>query len=253
MNLKQETVTFFRAYPDAISPMRAEKSALGTMPTMAYRHCEPMRTASSFGWYFFPPVDIQLKWDGSDTFVRQGRRWQPLTQQYLPGFEDYWNSHAPSDLKGLVPPYISRLPIRGVIQIWTGFFCKTKPGWSVLIKPPVNIHGSNFYSAFEGIVESDHFGPFPLFMNIQLHATNVPIELIKLSPLLQLQPLRRDSYSEEAHLAVEKVGLAIDNESEAGLSKLDWKGYRNAIRVEDASAPPEFGRYTRDTRIRSKK
>ena len=43
----QPTLRFHRVYPAAIAPMRADKAALGLMPTMAYRHCEAMRMASS--------------------------------------------------------------------------------------------------------------------------------------------------------------------------------------------------------------
>ena len=54
------TIKFHRIYPAAIPPMRADKSALGLMPTMAYRHCEAMRMASSFGWYAFPAEEVRL-------------------------------------------------------------------------------------------------------------------------------------------------------------------------------------------------
>ena len=53
------TVKFHRVYPAAVPIMRADKAALGLMPTMAYRHCEPMRTASSFGWYAFPAEEVK--------------------------------------------------------------------------------------------------------------------------------------------------------------------------------------------------
>src|SRR5215204_786866 len=114
------TVTFHKVYPAAISPMRADKAALGTMPTMAFRHCEPMRTASSFGWYIFPPEDISLKWNGADVLHLEEGEWRPLSQAYLPGFNEYWDERVPDDIKGLTPPYLSVLPIRGFVQIWSG-------------------------------------------------------------------------------------------------------------------------------------
>ena len=124
------TVTFHRVYPAAISPMRADKSALGLMSTLAFRHCEPMRMASSFGWYAFAAEAVSLRWNGSDTFVKEDGSWQPLEHCGLPGFGDYWNQHAPPELADLAPPFLTRLQLPGLVQIWTGLLCSTAPGWS---------------------------------------------------------------------------------------------------------------------------
>ena len=97
------------------------------------------------------------------------------------------------------PAFLSRLQLPGLVQIWTGLLCSTAPGWSVLVRPPSNMRGSFLYSAYEGIIETDSFRPCPLFMNIQLLATDVDIQLPKLVPLLQVQPLLRETYSENTH------------------------------------------------------
>ena len=39
-------VTFHRLIPNARLPQRADRSAAGTLPTRAYRYCEPATTAS---------------------------------------------------------------------------------------------------------------------------------------------------------------------------------------------------------------
>lgn len=248
----EPTVTFYRAYLNAIPPMRAEKSALGTMPTMAYRHCEPMRTASAFGWYIFPPEDIYLKWNGADVFHLEGGEWKPLSQAYLPGFAEYWDEHAPEELKGLAPPFISRLPMRGFVQIWSGLLCATRADWSVLIRPLANVRGSNLFSGFEGVVEGDRFQPFPLFINIQLLATEVPIEILKVAPLFQVQPLMRATYGDVAHQFAERDGLGMQENGQLAMTPQDWANYRNTIRVEVPDEAPETGKYTAATRKRNK-
>jgi hypothetical protein len=245
-------VTFHRVYPAAIPPMRADKSALGIMPTMAFRHCEPMRTASSFGWYVFPPEDIYLKWNGADVFFRQESEWKPLSQAYLPGFEEYWDANAPEELQGLAPPYLSQLPVRGFVQIWSGLLCGTRADWSLLVRPLANIRGSNMYSCFEGLVESDRFRPFPLFINVQLIATDVAIEIPKMQPLFQVQPLMRATYSDGAHRFAEREGLTQMENGQAAMSDADWAGYRKTIRVEVADEAPEMGHYATATRKRTK-
>lgn len=246
------TLTFYRMYPAAIPPMRADKAALGAMPTMAFRHCEPMRTASAFGWYVFPPEDIVLKWNGADVFCLQDDEWCPLAQACLPGFSEYWDEHAPSEMAGLPPPFLTRLPVPGVVQIWSGLLCSTREDWSVLVRPPVNVRGSRLYAPFEGLVESDRFKPFPLFINIQLIATDVAIELPKLTPLFQVQPLMRGTYGDVAHRYVDREGLGALTDGQPAMSEQDWAGYRKTIRVEIPNETPESGQYTAATRKRNK-
>jgi hypothetical protein len=246
------TIKFHRIYPAAISPMRADKSALGVMPTMAFRHCEPMRLASSFGWYAFPAEEVCLRWNGSDVFVKEDDEWQPLIRSGIPGFAEYWNQHAPPDLADLAPPFLTRLPMPGLVQIWTGLLCSSAPGWSVLVRPPSNMRGSFLYSAHEGIIETDTFRPCPLFMNIQLIATDVDIQLPKLVPLLQVQPLLRETYGENAHSSREIDGLDVQNDGQPAMSQHEWQEYRRTIRVEVEGQPPESGQYAVDARKRSR-
>lgn len=239
------TVTFHRVYPAAIPPMRADKAALGIIPTMAYRHCEPLRTASAFGWYIFPPEEIFFKWNGADVLHLQDGEWVRLTDAPLPGFADHWNEHAPDELRDLAPPFITQLPVPGFVQIWSGLLCSTRADWSVLVRPLANMRGSNFYSCFEGVVESDRFRPFPLFINIQLVATDVVIHIPKTVPLFQVQPLMRATYGDEAHRFEEREGLAA-------MADADWAGYRKTIRVGVADEAPEPAQYTAATRKRTK-
>lgn len=248
----EPTVIFHRVYPAAIPPMRADKAALGIIPSMAFRHCEPVRTASSYGWYIFPPEDIYLKWNGSDVFHLQDGEWHPLSHAYLPGFEEYWNKHAPEELHGLAPRFLSRLQLPGLVQIWSGLLCGAREDWSILVRPVVNMRGSYLYSCYEGLVEADRFKPFPLFMNIQLVATDVVIEIPKMVPFFQVQPLLRETYGNGAHKYSDIEGLEPAEDGRPRMSELDWAGYRNTIRVESSDAPPESGRYTAATRKRTK-
>ena len=43
-------IQFHRIIPSARPPQRADKSAMGTLPTRAFRFCEPVVTASGFGY-----------------------------------------------------------------------------------------------------------------------------------------------------------------------------------------------------------
>src|SRR3954464_11204199 len=57
---------FYRLIPGAPDPRRADGSAEGTLPVNAYRYCEPVASASGFGWYLYPPLNFSLMLRGSE-------------------------------------------------------------------------------------------------------------------------------------------------------------------------------------------
>jgi hypothetical protein len=191
-------VTFYGAIPGMRAPIRADAAVLGTIPARAFQYCEALRTASSFGWYVFPPIDFTLEWDGSQILwtYRGARAWYPLTSAQFPGFQAQFDRHAPRRLRGFAPPFLSAVPEPGIVQLWTGLFVESAPDWSLLIRPPANLPRSLGFDLYEGIVESDRwFGP--LFTNLRLIKTDVPIHFSCETPLLQVQPLQRSTYAEE--------------------------------------------------------
>ena len=177
--------------------MRADKAALGTLPTAAFQYCEPVRTASAFGWYIFPPLDLRLMWDGIDIFHAVDGEWCQLSSMTLnEEFVEYWDEHAPDDLKGHSPPFLTPVFVPGILQIWSGLLVSTAEDWSVIIGPPSNLPQSRNFSCFEGVVETDLFKPCPLFVNIRLLTSGREILIPRTKPLFQVRPVRRECYSE---------------------------------------------------------
>lgn len=246
-------VTFHKISPGAISPMHADKSALGSMPAAAHQFCEALRAASSFGWYIFPPRDIRLRWDGAQTFFDAGDEWLPLTSVVDPELSSYWDKHCPEDMKEGAPPYLSALFVPGVVQIWSGLLVSTAPDWSVLVRPLANLAQSRAYACYEGIVEADWFKPTPLFINIRLTATDTVIEIPRGRPLFQLQPVYRASYTTAMSRFVEHEGLQPRDGDSGGMSLDDWAGLRSTIRSVSSSRPHDVGRYGADVRKRAKR
>ena len=191
-------VTFYTAIPGCRTPMRADPSALGTLPARGFQYCEALRAASSFGWYVFPPIDFTLQWDGSEVIwtYRGARAWYPLTSAQFPGYSKVFDKLAPQYLRGCAPPFLTAVPEPGSIQVWTGWFVESAEDWSILIRPPANLPRSFAFDQYEGIIETDRwFGP--LFTNIRLVKTDVPIHFSTETPLVQVQPLHRTTYAEE--------------------------------------------------------
>jgi hypothetical protein len=193
--LEQPVLTFYRAIPGARTPIRADPSALGIVPTRAFQYCEALRAASAYGWYVFPPIDFSVQWDGSQvTWTYRGAKsWFPLQTAQFPGYAAHFDRVAPKRLRGMSPPFLTFVRELSVIQVWTGMFVETAEDWSALVRPPANYPRHHGYDLYEGIVETDRwFGP--LFTNIRLIRTDVPIDFSTETPLVQVQPLQRRSY-----------------------------------------------------------
>jgi hypothetical protein len=238
------TVVFYGAVPGIRAPMRADASALGTMPARAFQYCEALRAASSFGWYVFPPIDFRLQWDGSQTIwtYRGAKAWYPLTSAQFPGFHAEFDRRAPKRLRGFSPPFLTAVAEPGVVQLWTGLFVETAADWSILVRPPANVPRSGGFDLYEGIVESDRwFGP--LFTNLRLIKTDVPIAFSTDVPLLQVQPLHRSTYASEASSHFELVRSMSEFSTEV------WSRYEENM-VRPNLEPRPAGNYAAEARRR---
>ena len=237
-------VTFYGAVPGCRAPMRADASVLGTLPARGFQYCEALRAASSFGWYVFPPIDFTLHWDGSQIIwtYRGAKAWYPLTSAQFPGFSALFDRSAPKHLRGFAPPFLTAVPEPGIVQMWTGLFVESAEDWSILVRPPANLPRNLAYDLYEGIVESDRwFGP--LFTNLRLIKTDVPIEFNTETPLLQVQPLHRSTYAADISSRFGLVGGLKDFPAEA------WSRYEETMVKPNLSARP-VGAYAAEVRKR---
>lgn len=239
-------ISFYRAVPGTHAPMRADRGALGVLPTSAFQYCEAVTSASAFGWYIFAPTSFHLQWDGTEVlWTHEGAdSWFPLTSCHFPRFAEHFDEHAPAEIKGYAPPFLTRVFAPGVVQIWSGLFVRTAPDWSLLIRPPANLPRSQCYEPFEGIIETDRrLGP--LFTNIRLTATDRPIEFGPDRPLFQVQPLRRETYAERYLRSFS----FIDDLSR--LTPGDWDAYRETVVLPNEGRYRPVGRYAASVRKRA--
>ena len=224
--------------------MRADASVLGTLPTRGFQYCEALRSASSFGWYVFPPIDFTLQWDGSQVIwtYRGAKGWYPLTSAQFPGYAAMFDRIAPARLRGFAPPFLTAVPEPGGIQVWTGLFIESAEDWSVLVRTPANLPRSLSFDQYEGIVETDRwFGP--LFTNLRLVKTDVPIHFTTETPLLQVQPLHRRTYAEEVSNGFVVIG------DPASFPARAWDRYEETI-VKPNIEPQPAGAYATTVRRR---
>jgi hypothetical protein len=204
--------------------MRADRSAAGSLPTRAFRYCEPATTASGFGYYIFPPISFSVRWDGHDMlWTWQGvNDWYPLKFAQFPNFRELFDAAAPEEIREYSPPFLGTLQENGLLQMWTGLVVRTAPGISLMVRSPVNVpHGGGF-EFFEGIVETDRwFGP--LITNLRITKTDVPVDFNADSPILQVLPIPRTAYDEQS---LNNYELVPDL---SGLRPEDWDDYYDTV------------------------
>ncbi len=231
-------VRFHRLVQTARPPQRADRAAGGTLPTRAARFCDAAAMASGFGYYVFAPMSLNLLWDGDDIFWSHAGQptWRLVDLEPFPGLPATFDAAAPDDMKGSAPPFLTRMPEPGHVQIWTGLIAQTAPEWSLLIRSVANLPLPGGLVSYEGIVETDRwFGP--LFTNIRLTRTHVPVRLSADLPMLQVQPLPRRLYTDEV------MDNADFTDGFADFGATEWEAYRRSITLPQRDAERPLGTY----------
>jgi hypothetical protein len=240
-------VTFFRMIDQARLPLRADRSAAGSLPTRAFRYCDAVTTATGFGWYLFAPMEFELYFDGNEVFATWDGvgGWFPLSIIQFPDFPARFDQAAPAGVKGFAPPFLGCMQEPGIVQIWSGLTLRTAPGWSALVRPCANLPGNRGFEVFEGIVETDHwFGP--LFMNLRLTRTHSPVRFGKEWPVGMVQLVPQAAYAEETMKAAATV------ESLEAFTAEDWQAYNDTV-VRRCTQPVRTpGAYAVENRKRRK-
>ncbi|MBV9829768.1 MAG: hypothetical protein JO001_29460 [Alphaproteobacteria bacterium] len=210
------------------------------MPVNAYRYCEAIASASAFGWYLYPPLSFSLIWDGAEiAWTYEGAEgWYPLRGAQYPGFLQTFKNLAPDTVADLSPPFLTQGMLPGVVQIWSGYLARTAPGWALLSRGTANIPRTQGYENYEGILESDSWLG-PLFTNIRLTRTNSPVEFHRRRPLVQIQPLSRESYQSPSFDVLEAADMGC----------AEWQRFEATVRP-NTDQYRKLGHYAVDTRKR---
>lgn len=221
----------------------ADPTLGGTIPVRASRHCEPLLAANGFGWYVYPPLNFALLFDGEQFKWRpEGERdWRLLIGgASLPGFAEAFSNAVPWQEGSRVPlRFLSTVREPGLAQIWPALLVRTRPGWGILVRSPVNLPTPG-YQVFEGFIETDwYFGPVPT--NIRMIRVGEPVVFRTTEPLSQIQAIpieavRRGSAGAEFHRGLD------------ALTENDWAAYRSAMAPSERR---EQGSYRRSVKRRT--
>ncbi|WP_367714304.1 DUF6065 family protein (plasmid) [Nitratireductor sp. GISD-1A_MAKvit] len=180
---------FCRLFPDAPDIVKADGSALGTIPARALQYCEGLTAAARQGWYVFPPVSFDLMWTGSEVVFRIGEDdWTILDRYYLAEAVTSYVKIAPEEVHDCYPSFLDLFSEGNIVQIWTGYAIHGQEGICHHVRGPINMPLSGHYQYFEAILDSSWFLS-PLATNIRLTKQDVPISFPTHRPLLQIVPL----------------------------------------------------------------
>jgi hypothetical protein len=243
----EPVLRFYRVVNEARLPQRADRSAAGTLPARAARYCDAVTAAAAFGWYVFAPIFFSLLWDGADVYWTYAgvEHWMKLDAVQFPHLRERFDGVVPENVKGCSPPFLTALPEPGTVQLWTGLIARTAAEWSLLVRAPANVPAAGGFVLYEGIVETDRwFGP--LFTNLRLTRTDVPVRFRADMPLLQVQPLPRAVYSDATLDAVAIVGGL------EGFAAADWSDYHRTIVRPNEQPGRALGQYAVAARRRRK-
>ena len=118
----------WRLHPEGVRICPSEKTLRGDASSGAMRWCGPFTHANAYGFWVFPPVDMDVIWHGGRSFEH---RYESLyTNDDVPLIN---RLHRPNDGYR----YATRKKVdfgtvlELVVSIWTGCVFQTPPGWSL--------------------------------------------------------------------------------------------------------------------------
>ena len=187
----------WRLHPDGCKIAPADRTLRGTANKAATRWCGPFTHANKAGFWLFPPVDIDITWQGGQDF-----EWElhtPYTDvdrhliRFLMDEGDEANPDKWSGAEGRTK-FTWGLVEEGVVQMWTGCIFETPPGWGLHIRSPVNA-GNDAFHVMEAVLETDWL-QYDIWLNLVFHHVGERVELRRESwpPVAQLVPVPRETY-----------------------------------------------------------
>jgi hypothetical protein len=191
----------WRVHPQGAHICPAEKTLRGDASSAAMRWCGPFAHANAYGFWLFPPVDLDVVWHGGSSFEHR--------------FESLYTDDDASVVSRLQQTgdkyrYVPRKKVEfgstleSVVSIWTGCIFQTPPGWGLMIRNPVNVTASTVFRAQEAILETDWL-PYDIWINLLFVQQEKWARMRRNDgwpPLAQLLPVPKAAYDQRWPLSV---------------------------------------------------
>lgn len=221
------TLKVWRVHPHGIKIVPADASLHGEAHPAALKYCGPYTHANKFGFWIFPPADLDIVWRGAGEFEYHILSEWP--DEEISVVRSLVKADDPLEGKLFMESFRGRRKVEcGVVDdnicsVWTGCIFETPPGWALHIRSPINTNLHAPYRIQEGILETDWMR-YDIWINVAVlrQDTVVSLRRDQWPPMAQLVPVRRESYDSQWILSEER----INRESESGNRVyLDWADY----------------------------
>ena len=199
---EQPILKVWRLHPRGVRVAPADPTLGGNAPVSARQYCGPYIHANSAGFYVYSPVDLDLSYDPNRTFPWD---WTFHGDEYTDEDVDIVAA-MPLNHPSFRKEFIKRRPklfLSGddneplhTAQLWTGCIFETAPGWSLLVRSPIN---RNLHAPFriqEAILEAD-WNLYDIWLNLEFIRFGVETQIRRDGePIAHLLPLPRTSYDQ---------------------------------------------------------
>lgn len=187
------SIRIWRLHPEGAQIAPADKSLMGDAPTGALRWCGPFTHANAYGFWVYPPLDIDITWHGGRSFEYEIiHGYSDADYDHMHGLQDPGDSYQYDPREKIDAGTV----FEGIFSIWTGCAFQTPPGWALMIRSVINKPVSPVFKIQEGILETDWLA-YDIWMNLQFVQQNKKVSLRRgnvASPVAQLIPVPRQAY-----------------------------------------------------------
>jgi hypothetical protein len=180
----------------------ADPTLGGQAPLSARRYCGPYIHANGAGFYIYSPIDLDLSLDPDRAFPWEwtihGEGYPDDDVEVANGMQINHPSFRKEFIKRRPKLFLAgddNEPIN-TAQIWTGCIFQTAPGWSLLIRSPINRNLGAPFRIQEAILESD-WNLYDIWLNLEFVKFGVEAQIRREGePIAHLLPLPRQSYEQ---------------------------------------------------------
>lgn len=225
--MKPFSLQVYRLHPQGIRIVPAEKTLMGTANQDALKWCGPFTNANRFGFWVFPPMDIDIIWRGSNIFEHNViNEWNndevPFIRSLVKDNDKEEEKAFPQQFSGRVKVDFGRVE-ENICQMWTGVSFQTPPEWALHIRSPINIGMDAPFRIQEGILETSWLR-YDIWINIAVQRKDTLIQLRRdqWPPLAQLLPVRLESYDQQWTISEEMFNRDSKEADEAYLQWVDY-------------------------------
>jgi hypothetical protein len=196
----EQTLKVWRLHPRGVRIVPADPTLDGKAPLSARQYCGPYIHANGAGFYLHSPIDIDLSLDPDRTFpwiwTIHGDGYTDDEVEIAKTMRLNHPSFKPEFLKRRTKLFLSgddNEPIN-TAQIWTGCIFQTAPGWSLMVRSPINRNLDAPFRIQEAILESD-WNLYDIWLNLEFVRFGVEAKIRRDGePIAHLLPIPRQSY-----------------------------------------------------------